>query len=670
MHVSPRVFLVPLLLLLMAIDSDAALLHRGTAAPVVCNFKTGVATGVGAGTCVSVLPTCDGIATDTPSFAAFRNWAINTWQASNVGVINLYIPPGSDCKYSDEGIGIFSGIKKILVSGYGTTLNGTYFHIAGDSQWQDNNHSTRIATVSAGANSVTFDPTSSTQVSSCNTNASCAALFTVGGWAVVAGIDLQTGVGFPTNPFYFQYVYITGINASTGVVTFDAPLTDTYKSTWPHYPGDGTIDWGGPATLYVFHPGWDTEVEWQGVTFTAPNPIDAPGRQVVFRDVTFTASGIACVYPTANKSFSMTNATMTNCTMEADKFVEAMSLTNVTISQIAFQSSGSSKQFTANNLTASTLVGTPQASVISNSSITGELRPGPTTYGRANSISLLNSNIGALGNPLNGAIGGIPYRGKMDEGFQNISGLSMSGGVISFPNAYINSATAQLGWAAPGNNICWSDDNSSCAQIFQITDMTQDATNTFIHTSLAGGLPSYTVGKLGVRLYPSAQFTCSGCSGDPNAVGLNSATPGAPLYSYGKRTYVNADTAAQLYWPIFGTLSKLNITVNTAYTGVLGSTLTPRTLFAQWMTTALSLVSYTPAIVNEKVGGLRSLDATGGYPATWSGAQSGDTLTTLTQALWANTLFVPNLTDISSDPSHPMSVTVEVVTNPGLVIPP
>lgn len=655
----------------LCISSDAPSwpVHgKAPTADVVCNFVTGVATGVGAGTCIASPTACDGVTDNTTAFDAFVSWAINTWQITHTGLIELFIPSGSNCSLTTFDV-TFSGIKKLLVNGYGAALSGTYFHLGGSGQYQDGSHSTRIVTTSMGATQTTFNLASTSQPTACNSNATCAALFTVGGWAFISGIDLQTGVGFPSNPFYFQYVQVTNINPSTGVVTFTPPLTDAYKSTWPSYNSGGFLvpDGGGPATLYVLNPGWDIEIEWRGITFTSNNQIDAPGRRVIFRDVTFTANGVACIYPTVNKYFSIINATMTNCTMEADKIVEEMTLSNVAISQIVFQNSGI-KKFTANNLTAIGINGTPLVTEISNSTITSSLIPGPTTNGRTNSIYLLNTSIASFDD---GVVGGIIYSGRTSEGLNHIAGLSMSGGIITIPNSYIQAATEQLGWAAPGGNYCWIDDNdnSTCDQLFQITDMTQDVTNTYIHTSQAGGFPAFLVGKLGIRTHPAPQFTCSGCSGSPDAVGLNSAPAGAPLYSYSKRTYVNSNTVAPIYTTIWGTLSKLNVTVNIAYTGSPAATSSPNTLFHQWMTTAPSLVTYVPAIVNLKVAGLRALDATSGYPATWSGTQSGDMLTTNTQALWANTAFIAGLTDVSGDPSNPMSVTVEMTTSQGVVLP-
>jgi Protein of unknown function (DUF1194) len=76
----------------------------------------------------------------------------------------------------------FAGIKKLLIVGYGATLTGNYFHLAGFGMYNDNMHSTRVASVTAGSNSVTVTPNSSSQPAACNTISGCTALFKVGSW--------------------------------------------------------------------------------------------------------------------------------------------------------------------------------------------------------------------------------------------------------------------------------------------------------------------------------------------------------------------------------------------------------------------------------------------------------------------------------------------------------
>ncbi len=156
-------------------------------------------------------------------------------------------------------------------------------------------------------------------------------------------------------------------------------------------------------------------------------------------------------------------------------------------------------------------------------------------------------------------------------------------------------------------------------------------------------------------------------TGSRDAVSLSSAPPGAPLYSYLKNTYANADTGdAQPYFTIWGTLEELDVDVTSPYTGPLPSTMTPNTLFAEYFDTPNTFVSFTPAVIQLKSAGSRTLTNVG-YPSNWKGAKSGDTLTMLSQAQWASTAWRTTSDDIRSDPSHPMSVTVEVISRQNVV---
>lgn len=666
--------IVKLLVLMQTAFAGFALFQVAYIPPtpdVTCNFVTGVATGTGAGTCVSVLPTCNGVTDDTASFDAFVTWAINTWQASHAGIIRLTIGSGKNCQLN-QGSTSFSGIKQLQVVGFGATLSGNYFHLGGGGQYQNNLHSTRLMAVVAGATSVAVNPSSTSQPAACNSNSTCAALFTVGSYALISGYDLQTGIGFPTNPFYFQYLKVTAINNSAGVITFDRAITDTYKTTWPNYnTGSASeADPGGPATLYALQAGWDTEIEYLGLTFTSTNQIDAMGRSISFRNVTFTASGLACLHPTLNSSFLIVNSSMPQCTMEADKIVETLSIVGTTIDQIGFQNSGI-KQFTANNMTVRNLVGTPLAATITNSTVTGSITPGPTTNGRANSLYVSGSSVAAIGDQPGGSLGGILYKGSLDEGVNNIAGVSMSGGIITIPNTYIVAHTEAIGWSAPGTNMCWADNGYLCARTFQIVDVTKDVTNTYIQTSEAGGFPawSYSGGKLFIRTHPAPQVTFTNVIGSADAISLSLAPAGVPLYSYFKRTYDNAASASTPLWTALGNISKINVTVGSAYAGATTPAIV--TPAATYLSAAYAGVTYT-TVVNIKVASpaLRALDASGGnYPVSWGGTQAGDTLTNLTQALWSANQITNAITNLSGDPSHPFSVTVEFITNQGLVLP-
>jgi hypothetical protein len=102
----------------------------------------------------------------------------------------------------------------------------------------------------------------------------------------------------------------------------------------------------------------------------------------------------------------------------------------------------------------------------------------------------------------------------------------------------------------------------------QILDVSQDGSNTYVRTSLPGGFPNLQLGagtNIGVRTHPAPQFTCTNCSGSPDAVDLSGAPAGAPLWSYSSRTYASTTTAQLI--PVWGQLVNLTITPTTTYAG-------------------------------------------------------------------------------------------------------
>src|SRR5262249_7803704 len=251
----------------------------------------------------------------------------------------LTIPSGSNCTFlSSRALWWAKRIKNLVVSGYGakltTTPNGGFF-LGGSGQVQDSAHSARLATVSAGPSPVRL------------TSPAQSNLFTVGQYALITGFDLQglwnVGYGYPSNPHFFEYALVTAVDRTAGVVTFAAPLKNTYKSTWPNYNSGSRfeIDSGGPATLYALDASWDTQVEYDGLTIsTSSQPggqIYSNGRSVTFRDVTVTDS--QCLIPSQNLTWTAINVTMASCIMEADKLIGTMTFTGGTINAIDFQSS-------------------------------------------------------------------------------------------------------------------------------------------------------------------------------------------------------------------------------------------------------------------------------------------------------------------------------------------
>jgi hypothetical protein len=596
---------------------------------------------------------CDGVADDAPAFTAFNTWAVNTWQVSTAGLIQLTIPSGKTCQFLSDPGRWAQNIKKLLVIGYGASLvnnRSAPVALGGQGLRNSNAFSARLATVSAGSQSVTL------------LTPSQSSLFRVGNYAVITGLDLQglwqRPYGFPPNPHFFEYVKVTAIDAGTGVVTFETPLRNTYKSTWPNYNSGNAfeVDAGGPATLYALHPSWDTEVEYRGLTIAQPNSQTyAVGRSVTYRDVTFT--GAHCGIPTENQLWQAINSDFSTCTMEVDKIITTMALDGVTIRKIYVQSSSTDLMTIKNSTITLSVEGTPKKAVVSDSTIQN-LRLGATGYGRSDEFVGTNLILPAFNT--NSVI------------FPNINQVAtMSGGLITIPNTQ----NAQS-WAVPGTNLMWYGQAEN-ETAFQVIDVTQDATNTYVRTNLSGGFPPVQLynGTLSLLVHPSPKFTCTNCTGSADAVDLSQTPAGAPIYSYSKRTYtgstITVSPAAQ--FKMWGRLSSFKYNVTTPYTGTLALTMNALSQFNNSTTyrTDYTTFTYGP-VINLKIAGERAVT-----PSSFTGQKTGDVGLSVPEAVWftgiqaAGPIISRTVSGetCNSGPTPCFSITIEQTTDQGVVNP-
>lgn len=186
-----------------------------------------------AGKCtVAYNATCNGVADDS---TPLKNWLAASLAANPARAV-LYIPPGSKCHFASVnnfvmdtdigGSGGFQygdGIRNAVIWAYGAEADA--FGVTGEAFGQNTLTTARFATVSAGSTTVIL------------VNAGDASKFAVGNWVQLTGYQLQNG-GNPPSFQFFEYRLITAIAGST--ITFESPLVNSYKSTWPSYDQGGT----------------------------------------------------------------------------------------------------------------------------------------------------------------------------------------------------------------------------------------------------------------------------------------------------------------------------------------------------------------------------------------------------------------------------------------------
>lgn len=589
---------------------------------------------------------CWGHTDNASKFAAFT--------AANAGTTptTLNIPAGTFyCSYGNPLFGISnntaSAVRNLIVNGPGTIAAGI-LNLGCQTLFQDNAHSARIASVSAGATSITL------------LNAGLASLFTVGQWALIAGFDRQ-GDGFPINPAFFDYVLVSGKSGAT--ISFaTTPLKHRYSSTWPlYFAGSvGEIDMGGPATIYALFPQFDCNHTYGGgLTIVSDQQFGASGRTINF-DGTFTNRGRLGVYPTTSLSWTFSGTAPEN-KMEIDKVITALNFSGASMFSASFQSASIDLVTISNSTISNELAGTPRNAVISGSTI-GGFQPGPLTYGQCDSLVATNSVIST-----------ISPGGKT---FTNITtGRTMANGVITYTltgNAH-NDALANS-WCEPGTHLAWFDNDRTCIRLFQVLTVTADVTNVYVTTTESGGFPTPNSGALGVRVHPCPNVTFTNCSAtgpagtsdNSDAYMLSQAPAGKPLYSYFRRTYdgkANSSGNSELW----GNLTSLSMNVSTPYSpsgpaypnvkiGALGS--------FNWWTQSGGALGTTPSgqgyipTIDLTVAGNRMVTVTGGVQSK-SGIQAGDTVPDLPAVPFfeANQVFGFMLNDITSganDPYRPL----------------
>jgi len=670
--------LVPLIaLVLLALagpaSSQFALFQVGSNAvnpAVTCNLVTGVVTGNGTGPCTAGT-SCNGT-DDSTAVLAFNAWG-QTWEGSHTGQIELYIPSGSNCVVSGgwQGSGQpLVGLHNVIVMGYGATITASCCMwagsdtgiVSGDGHYGNSDIWTARLTsnVSAGATSVFIDP-------------SRTSIFSVNTWALISGYDIQGSDSTPPSWHFFQYVYITAINAGTGQVTFSEALNNAYRTDWPQYgtgsPGAGH-DYGGPGTLYKLTPNWDAVFEWRGITFDIPI-VQTDARDITFRDVTWLTPGVErCMTPSQSLTIRTINNDFTGCFIEADKEVTAWIDTGSTHGNIQFQSS-SFGLFQASNGYINSMQSTPRVGLFTDMEI-HNLRVGVSAFGRSDEFTCIRCNLPD----------GVGENSLVQDATNGINNkYSISGGTITTV-APDSDDPYPMRWSVPGTNLCWGGQYACQLQMFQVTGVTQTGGvggPTVVTTSLGAGVNAWpnVIQQFGTNIYlklhPSPKFTCTGCYGSIGALSLNNATPGAPLFSYTTFeitdwTWASSGFSYGSANTMWGKVTSLVYNIATQYTGSQN----PFQLYCA--TSALQISAPSGSSTNY----LPQVDMRTG-PRTVTVNNSGVTGNVGTDANlalpWANDTWINGECNVAVQQhigtigSPPADITLTIQTDQGVVIP-
>jgi len=498
------------------------------------------------------------------------------------------------------------------------------------------------------------------------------ALFPVGSKIMVGGWANQAYYGapysYPSNPHWFEYRTVVSVNSTTHQVCVDAPFANLYKDTWPQYNTGRNVfevDQGGPATIYVLDPTWETTVEFKDLSLVTPNgQTTSNGRNITWRDAKMV--GVHCAIPTQNVTHNWINVDASTCSIETDKIVGTWNITGGSIKKINVQSS-SIDTINIDGTTMESWFGSPKKLNITNSTATSTIQVGTLAYGVSDESICTNCTTPDF-----------TRNTPVDQVDEASHPWSMSGGIITIPNAFSASgccqyAETQTRLLVPGHYVAWQGGGgggtvAQAGRFFKVLDVTQDTVNTYVQTSEAGGFPTgaWTTNSLKIFPHPAPKLTVSftGGSGN-NALALNGCPAQAPMFSCQNFTYTGSATGGSTpgYSPtIWGVLDTFTFTNNVPFTGggALGWTVTR---FANWQVLKTDLTTTTfgaTNMINTKlptpVGGTRTLTPSGA-----TGTQSLDSLTAPPTDAWFGGNGQPIFT--ANTPSDSPQVTMTLRTD-------
>lgn len=492
------------------------------------------------------------------------------------------------------------------------------------------------------------------------------ALFPTGAKVVMTGYNIQylwgNPYGFPSNQHYLEYKTVVSSNSSTHQVCFDTPLTNAYKSTWPQFSTGSAfeVDDGGPATLYRLSDTWETTQDYQGLTITdtTGNSLVANGRTIKFTDATLV--GGLCSVPSQNETFYYTNVTASNCTIEFDKMIGTVNIAGGTLRILNFQSSSIGRLNISGTTVTGQIFGTPKVFVGTNVAMqdTGNTGAGLSTgvyaYGRSDSVSCTSCVIAH-----DIAHGGYDHPVTSSWTFGPT-------GIISIPNwQSYGLLESQARWAVPGSNSFITIAGQT-AGLFQVTDVTQDFDNTYIHTSATSGFPA-GITPVSIRTHPAPQATFVNSSGNENAVSLSGCAANLPLWSCQTKTYVGgaAGTTQANPFLLWGQFSSLTMTPNPVYAGA-GALSWSLSVLNNWPMIKQSdgtTFTFPQTNVDEKTAGTRIVTQ-----SSVTGSGGTDVLSAPGTALWIGKE-ASSGSAFSVNTAGSPGMTMQMLTNQGVVIP-
>lgn len=496
----------------------------------------------------------DGVTNDIDAFVAFKN----NYQGTTP--VTLYIPSGRNCQIgpNSDQILLFKGVRDLIVSFYGATitnLGGTQpLLFGGTGEIQDNRHSARTNTVSAGSSCVVLKTPSQVNISNIS-NASGRFRITVSSTSGMSSGDT---------------VFIANVTADTGMLNevlgnqwievIDGTHFDIMtKSFNGAYTSGGIV--GGDLTYlftvgqYSLMTGLALQIYWD-----TPNGYGFPSNQHYFeyvrvasknsgtQQVCFTsalANSYKATWPTLNTGWAFEVDPGGPATLYAlDSSWDAVyEFQGGRIINPNFQITSKGRSVTWRDITwEGSNCAAPSENVlwravgasgiscdIETDKLIGTLSYESSTMYKitvqSSSIDLLNMSNTTFTNSIQGfpkrftgtnvttplfapgtkaygradtfnctgcAFTTVVTSGFLEQALDNNSHTlcSMSGGVITCPNSLSTGSAEYIGRVLVPGTNVFWQGSEAAEGLFQVTDITNTITNMIITTSAAGGFPS------------------------------------------------------------------------------------------------------------------------------------------------------------------------------------
>jgi hypothetical protein len=544
----------------------------------------------------------------TSSFTAFK--AFNDWALEQTGWVGLVIPPGdyiATGTYIPTGPGgwppfhaaPFFGIKKLIVLGYGASLN--VLHGAA----VPNNNANRALIYSVDAGSTTLELIDEEKAS----------LFLPGAMILLGGLDIQ-GFGYPPNPHYFEWCRIASIDGA--LIHLTEPIKYSYKDDWPNYFMGHQFELGtiGAASIVRTIPGWDCEHKIYGLEGSTDGQVYYFLRKAEMFDVKNDAHGWIIGACENNKIVNMAH---TQTLMEVDKLTSKGLIGEYEPSSRSIKVQSSSVDELEIRGGSRIIDGTARNMLIHGGS-SPSIRFGPIAYGNSDQITIRNHIIGEiLGAPGLGINLGdnMSYEG---DGVFRYQGSSPSQFLVPNAVCIIRTSSPFFNHSPFRITRVWSESGETGGAVL-------------IDTTLTGSELPAIDGQTNTAIYrhQAPSLTVENCTGCPEALELSLVPPKSPYGIFKKRTLNGLNTSDGTMGFLMGRLVHLKINVTQAYTGVQ-STLALRIggQFGGWIVHADMTQSRPTASVNLKIAGERIITASG-----VTGSQTGDSnLSAFTGGVW------------------------------------